>query len=96
MATTDEHATEDALAGSTALIILEVNNGEITAEKGIEEIEELLGGHGDHEEEAHDDHEEEEGHDDHEEEGLSSEIEHVIEEVEAGEINALDGFSEIN
>ncbi len=96
LATTDEHATEDALAGSTALIILEVNNGEITAEKGIEEIEELLGGHGDHEEEAHDDHEEEEGHDDHEEEGLSSEIEHVIEEVEAGEINASAGISEIN
>jgi len=95
LATTDEHAAEDELAGSTALIILEVNNGEITAEKGIEEIEELLGGHGDHEEEAHDDHEEE-GHDDHGEEGLSSEIEHVIEEVEAGDINASAGILEIN
>jgi zinc transporter 9 len=87
LATTDEHAAEEGLAGSTALIILEVNNGEITNETGIEEIEALLGGHED--EEGHDDHADEHG------EGLSAEIEHVIEEVEEGEIDASTGILEI-
>lgn len=90
LANTDEHAAEETLAGSTALVILEVNDGDITAEKGIEEIEELLGGHDEHEDEGSDDHEEEHG------EGLSAEIKHVIEEVEEGEINASTGISEIS
>jgi len=90
LATTDEHAAEEGLAGSTALIILEVNNDEITAEEGIEEIEALLGGHDDHEdEEGHDDHADEHG------EGLSAKIEHVIEEVEHEEIDASTGILEI-
>ncbi|MGB1589204.1 MAG: ZIP family metal transporter [Candidatus Poseidoniaceae archaeon] len=96
LATMDEHAAEEALAGSTALVILEVNDGDITAAEGIEEIEELLGGHEEHEEDGHDEHEqeghEEEGHD----EGLKAEIMHVIEEVEAGDINASVGISEIH
>lgn len=94
LATMDEHATEEALAGSTALVILEVNDGDITAEEGIEEIEALLGGHEEHEEEGHDEHEEE-GHEEHEG-GLESEIMHVIEEVEAGDINASVGITEIH
>jgi zinc transporter ZupT len=94
LATTDDHAAEETLAGSTALVILEVNDGDITAEEGIEEIEELLGGHDDHEDEEsdeHDDHGDEEEHG----EGLSAEIKHVIEEVEDGDINASTGISEI-
>jgi zinc transporter 9 len=83
LATTDDHAAEETLAGSTALVILEVNDGDITAEEGIEEIEELLGGHDDHGDE------EEHG------EGLSAEIKHVIEEVEDGDIDASTGISEI-
>lgn len=86
---TDEHAAEEILAGSTAIIILEVNDGDITAEEGIEEIEELLGGHDEHEDE-HDEHEDEH------EEGLTAEIKHVIEEVEDGDINATTGISEIS
>jgi len=87
----DEHVDEGALAGSAALVILEVEHGDISASEGIEEIEELLGGHDEH---ADDDHDE----DDHEEESessLSESIEHVIEEVESGEINASTGIEEI-
>ena len=87
LATTDEHSAEEALAGTVALVILEVGHGEITASAGIEEIEGLLGGHGDvHEEDAH-------GHES--EESLSGKIEHVIEEFESGEINASTGIEEI-
>ncbi|MDP7002929.1 MAG: ZIP family metal transporter [Candidatus Thalassarchaeaceae archaeon] len=86
------HADEDALAGFTALIILEVEHGDITALEAIEEIEELIGGHG---EEDHDEHEEEESHDDESEESLSEGIGHVIEEVESGGISASNGIDEI-
>jgi zinc transporter 9 len=89
----DEHVDEGALAGSTALVILEVEHGEISASEGIEEIEELLGGHEEH---ADDDHEEEDDdHDEGDDSSLSESIEHVIEEVESGEINASTGISEI-
>ena len=54
------HAFEDALAGSTALVILEVEHGEITVLEAIEEIERLIGGHG---EENHNEPPEEESHD---------------------------------
>ena len=89
----DDHVDEGALAGSTALVILEVEHGDISASEGIEEIEELLGGHEEH---ADDDHDEDD--DDHDEgvaSSLSESIEHVIEEVESGEINASTGISEI-
>lgn len=97
LATTDEHAAEEALAGSTALVLLEVSDGDITEEEGIEEIEELLGGHDEHEDE-HDEesHEEHEGHEDEHKEGLRAEMMHVIEEVESGEINASVGIEEIH
>ena len=52
----DEHELEDQLAGSVALVLLEVGDGDISASEGIEEIEELLGGH-------EDEHEDEHGHD---------------------------------
>ena len=83
----DESHSEDAeLAGAVALVILEMQHGEINASAAIEEIEELLGGH-----DSHDggEHEEETG------DSLSNSIEHVIEEFEAGEINASTGVEEI-
>ena len=89
----DEHVDEGALVGSTALVILEVEHGDISASDGIEEIEELLGGHEEH---ANDDlDEDDDGHDEGEGSSLSESIEHVIEEVESGEINASTGIGEI-
>ena len=93
----DEHVDEDALAGSVALVILELEHGDINSSEAIEEIEELLGGHDEHDEESGDEHDEESG-DEHDEESgdsLSESIEHVIEEVESGEINATTGIEEI-
>jgi len=94
----DEHEEDDALAGSVALVILEVDHGDINATEGIEEIEELIGGH-EHEEDGHEEEEhEEDGHDDHghdSEASLSDSIAAVIEEVEDGEINATTGIEEI-
>ena len=88
------HGDEDALAGSVALVILELEHGDIDASEAIEEIEGLMGGH---DEDEHDDHEEDEdSHDEEEsEESLSEGIEHIIEEVESGEINASTGIEEI-
>ncbi len=85
----DEHVDEDALAGSVALVILELEHGEINSSEAIEEIEELLGGHDEHDEESGDEHDEESS------DSLSEGIEHVIEEVESGEINATTGIEEI-
>ncbi len=92
----DAHDEDGALAGSIALVLLEVNHGEITNVQAIEEIESLLGGHEDHAS-----HEEEAGH---EEEGanheevdmiLSESVEHTIGEYERGEINATTAIEEI-
>ena len=58
LAMTDEHGDDAALAGSTALVILEWQHGEINATDAIEEIEGLLGGHEGHD---HDEHEEDHG-----------------------------------
>ena len=90
----DEHGDEDALAGSVALVILKLEHVDIDASEAIEEIEGLMGGH---DEDEHDGHEEDEdSHDEGEsEESLSEGIEHVIEEVESGEINASTGIEEI-
>ncbi|MBH51346.1 MAG: hypothetical protein CMG70_05190 [Candidatus Marinimicrobia bacterium] len=85
----DEHVDEDALAGSVALVILELEHGDINPSEAIEEIEELLGGHDEHDEESGDEHDEESG------DSLSESIEHVIEEVESEEINATTGIEEI-
>ena len=87
----DEHLDEGALAGTTALVILEVEHGDITASQGIEEIEGLIGGHGEEEPEEHED----ESPAGATEDSLSESIEHVIEEVESGEINATTGLEEI-
>ena len=99
LAMTDEHGTDDALAGSVALVILEVDHGDINATTGIEEIEGLIGGHGEH----GDEHGEEDGHEGEDEEhdehdsgaSLSDSIGAVIEEVEDGDINATTGIEEI-
>ena len=90
----ESHGEDSDLAGSVALVILEMQHGDINASTAIEEIEELLGGHDSHDD---DEHEEEEGgeHEEENEDSLSSSIEHVIEEFEAGEINASTGVEEI-
>jgi zinc transporter 9 len=89
----DEHGDDDALAGSVALVILELEHGDIDASEAIEEIEGLLGGH---DEDEHGDHDEDDdSHDEEMAESLSENIEHVIEEVESGEINATAGIEEI-
>ncbi len=89
----DEHGDDDALAGSAALVILELEHGDINASEAIEEIEGLLGGH---DEDEHSDHDEDEDlHDEEMDASLSESIEHVIEEVESGEINATAGIEEI-
>ena len=87
----DEHLDEGALAGTTARVILEVEHGDITASQGIEEIEGLIGGHGEEEHEEHEDESPEGATED----SLSESIEHVIEEVDSGEINATTGLEEI-
>ena len=89
----DEHGDDDALAGSVALVILELEHGDIDASEAIEEIEGLLGGHNE-DEDSHDE-ETEDSHDEEADESLSESIEHVIEEVESGEINATAGIEEI-
>ena len=95
LAMTDDHGADEALAGSVALVILEVDHGDITADQGIEEIEGLIGGHGDdHDEHGHDEHDHDEhGHES--EESLSDSIAEVIEEVEDGDIDAATGIEEI-
>ena len=89
----DSHAEDDRIAGSIALVMLEVDHGEINASQAIEEIEMLVGGHEAHSEdgsEKEDAHEDESG-----AETLSASVLHVIEEVEDGDINATTGLNEI-
>jgi len=102
LAVADEHAEETELIAGTALILLDVEKGTLNASQGIESIEELIA-HDDHAEEdeedehAHDEHDHDEhGHDEESHsKGLAGEIEHVIEEVEEGEITADAGIDEI-
>jgi len=82
----ENHEDEDSkIAGSIALVMLEVEHGDIDAEQAIEEIETLVGGHDEHED----------SHDESTEDSLSESVIHVIEEVEGGEINATAGLEEI-
>jgi hypothetical protein len=77
---------EAVLVKSVSHVIEEVENGDITAEQGISEIESLV--HvleGNHEDHADDEHLDE----------LLEELEKVIGRVEAGEIAAGDGIEEI-
>jgi len=88
LASSNEHSADDNIAGSIALVMLEVEHGDINETQAIEEIEELVGGHGAHSEGEH--MEEHVG-----EESISQSVLHVIEEVEEGEINASTGLEEI-
>ncbi len=96
LATSDEHdlhGDEDKIAGSIALVLLEVDDGDINASQAIEEIETLVGGHEGHGDEES--HEEESHEDEYSDEPLSKSVLHVIEEVEDGDINATTGLEEI-
>lgn len=85
----EEHEDNDSkIAGSIALVIIEVDHGDINADQAIEEIETLVGGHDEH---GHEDSHDEESIED----SLSESVLHVIEEVEEGEINATVGLEEI-
>lgn len=86
----DSHGDEDGLAGSIALVMLEVDHGDINASQAIEEIEELAGGH-----DAHSEEESTHSDEDLTDESLSESVLHVVEEVEDGEINATVGLEEI-
>ena len=86
----DSHGDEDGLAGSIALVMLEVDHGDINASQAIEEIEELAGGH-----DAHSEEESTHSDEDLTDELLSESVLHVVEEVEDGEINATVGLEEI-
>ena len=86
----DSHGDEDGLAGSIALVMLEVDHGDINASQAIEEIEELAGGH-----DAHSEEESTHSDEDLTDKLLSESVLHVVEEVEDGEINATVGLEEI-
>ena len=79
---TDSEHHGDELAEKVAHLIHETEEGAITPEEAMEQIEELLGGHGDredgHQEDAH-------GHD---EEDLENELKEIIHGVEDGHITA--------
>ena len=91
IASSDSHKENDeALAGSIALVFLELNHGEVNESEAIEEIEGLLSHDGHGHEEEHD----EEEHED-ESEGLKETVEHAIEEYEEGLINATTALEEI-
>lgn len=91
-----EHAEEDALAGSMALVLLEVDRGDINASVAIEEIEALLGGHDAHEEHAEEAHAEEDEGEEHADEHLSESVFEVIESYEEGTINESVAVAEID
>ena len=78
----EEHGDEDQLAGSIALVMIEVEHGDINASEAIVEIETLVGGHGGHGDESVT-------------ESLSESVLHVIEEVEDGDITSTVGLEEI-
>ena len=79
---TDSEHHGDELAEKVEHLIHETEEGAITPEEAMEQIEELLGGHGDredgHQEDAH-------GHD---EEDLENELKEIIHGVEDGHITA--------
>lgn len=98
LASTDEkdtHADEEKIAGSIALVMLEVEHGDINESQAIEEIETLLGGHDQHAGEHDEGHDE--GHDESSssEESLSVEVFEVIEKFETGALNSTTALAEI-
>ena len=89
----DKHSEEEELINAIAHVIEEVEDGDITADEGIEEIEELAGGHG-HEEEGSDS-EDAHAHEDEHVEELKAEILEIVEQVEAGSLPAGEGIKQI-
>lgn len=79
-ADTEHHGEE--LAEEIEHLIHEVEEGTISPEDAVEQIEQLLGGH---EGEEHETHEDAHGHD---EEGLEDELKEIIHEVEEGHLTA--------
>ena len=79
-ADTEHHGEE--LAEEIEHLIHEVEEGAISPEDAVEQIEQLLGGH---EGEEHETHEDAHGHD---EEGLEDELKEIIHEVEEGHLTA--------
>ena len=101
------HIEDVELLEELSHVVHEVEEGEIDAETGLEEIKELLAaaeeeGEGDHdemeeEEEEGEDHEEEEGEEEgeHHEEGVPAMVLEIIEQVEDGQMDAEDAIEEI-
>jgi zinc transporter ZupT len=90
LATSQDAHGEEELAGSLALVLLEVHHGDINATQAVEEVEALLGGHDEAHDAEHDDAGHEEG-----EETLEEALLHTIEEYEAGDINATQAVDEL-
>ena len=89
LATSQDAHGEEELAGSLALVLLEVHHGDINATQAVEEVEAMLGGHDEAHDAEHDDAVHEEG-----EETLEEALLHTIEEYEAGDINATQAVDE--
>ena len=87
----DKHSEEEELIDAIDHVIEEVEDGDISADEGIEEIEELVGGHGHEDEGSEDEH----GHEDEHVEGLKAEILEIVEQVEAGSLPADEGIEQI-
>jgi len=90
LASDDPRAEDAAVAGEVALVLLEVNDGDLNATEAMEAIESLAGGHDHAGEDEHDDEAHDAG-----DEPLSTQLLHVVEEVEAGDINATAGLDEV-
>ena len=99
------HIEDVELLEELSHVVHEVEEGEIDAETGLEEIKELLadaeeegeGAHDEMEEEEGEDHEEEEGEEEgeHHEEGVPAMVLEIIEQVEDGQMDAEDAIEEI-
>lgn len=86
-----EHEDEDVV-NKLNDIVHEAEEGELSPEEALEEIEELLGGH-EHDEDGHEDEEQHEGED--EEAELQEEVEEIIHEAEEGAMTAEDAIEAI-
>ena len=87
-----EEEEEDHLLEDLDHVIHEVEEGEITAEEGLEEVRELMEAM----EEEHHDHDHDHDHGDEEEEDeLHSGVEAILEQVDGGQLSAEDAIEEI-
>ena len=87
------HIEDVELLEELSHVVHEVEEGEIDAETGLEEIKELLAAAEEEGEGAHDEMEEEEG--EHHEEGVPAMVLEIIEQVEDGQMDAEDAIEEI-